>query len=179
MSLANKAKRIQELAIILDKFAFRLNRKHNIKVEYIDHAATKIVDIYEGILVNVIRPLLNNGSNAQEYKVVSGLEIATLLCEPILDEDLEYQKELTSLLAIEVAFQYGMQCLYDKSDDIPFSFEWNESITDIHEQHFYWLKYLSLSSPYSLPYISNAIFWQTFLALFIEFNPTRPALRVI
>lgn len=162
----NKTKRITEVGIILDKFKVRMKDRYNLEVNFKKSSNKLIVDTYEIILNDLIRTVLKPGVNAEEFKVASGLELATIYTQPINGLNPNKDRKLNAVLASSIASNYCIQCFFDDIELKTEDKNLNKAINEITAKHIDWLIYIDSEDYFKLPVISNAIFWETYSVLY-------------
>lgn len=158
MSLENKEKRLREVSLAIDHFKHSL-KSQGIIIELIPNAGEKIIYNYEIILDKVIRGYLKVGAKANIFKVVSGLELATVYSQPIIGNSPNKVRKFNALLAQTIAahllfnYKFGMLDTEIESN--------GEAAISLLENHVLWLEYIDTHDIFSFPTYANSLFWQS------------------
>jgi hypothetical protein len=163
MPIDNKEKRLREVRYSVNRFLSlhdSFYKTQGIEIQYSESIVNDIVDTYEILLDNSIKPYIPETSKAQTFKVASGLEWATIYKMPLKtgnpDNDIDINVSLSYFIAFDILLQEkGIELDNAKIYE-------DEDLQKLSRNHTSFIKYAAADDIYSFSVFGNSLYWEAF-----------------
>ncbi len=160
--------RLEKFKIWLDKFAkFNLLAGNN-QINYINENMPEVLnEVYWNCVKDYIHTNItakNGDIRANQYKIISGTELAITIIQPITHNDAEKRRELNAALAWFISLTIYQKWEEDEGNAVEeekfLNILRNNEIAEFKQEHLIWLE--KLDPEFEYPIFCNSQVWRLF-----------------